>query len=1251
MPRFGPISEALQSISIPKPVIMNFEILKGAFSETLNNVKQNMGTALEQAEQLLDGVDSRLSDEGGSLEALVPPGMEEGPSPYNLDDKECTSYNYHADSSITGQYRATSHSVESRKRSSPMSFSSFSMAASSLTKVGSGFMAASTSTGSVDDEECDLDRGYYNKFYDKSTAHGSLQKDGKESTGGADPNQGQDPDRLRAEAEALRHALTEMEELAEVLEAEKNALGALVRESEEKMAEMHTQVSKAEEEAARRAAATQALKAEVERMSAAMRTQGKEVQEWMARVTQLEEGKEAEVHHLTTALEKARKEQERLADDSRAKVEEARLQMQAAQKELADVREASENVAASAGATLEREERVAQLTSDGIQTLALEAGKGEKEHQEQGARICALELDLQRAIAHAERAATSHQDVLAAREAHIQSLETELSRVQLLEKQQREDMETRIEAEKDQFAVLVARDASLADLRLQLEGAEAQRDEECQASRTRISAMEAEMARLKDEAANQVATALEEQASRMKGLEDELAEAKAVMTAHGSNGDRVGKGKDKKSLLRARIQDLEKELRHAATATAAARMAAEAERERLEADLKESRMASETQGAVAEELRQEIKTLKERIHDFDDSLSQTKKATVATEEDLRLKLKASADEKESIHSALRQEMMEKESLQARLDELEVRVAEAAREAGTHQEIERLQAELAHVVACKDATETSLAQTQDAKNKLEAKLQESEEQRVAALNSAKASEEAKKEMGRLEKELNDAVAALAESREADVAKATQIVELQDRIHDLETQVRKTAEENATAMAAAKRAATVENEFHTVRIGLEDHIRTLEEKAQGQVVEWEEKVRGSADRLLAAEQEVAALQEEKAALVEKADCQKDDLEKLKIELKETYKMKGEAAVAHETALFRMKSQLEALSEKGVRLDQVEGELERLREKRKRDLEEFKRLNAHIHDLQADRAEEMEGARRQTEELREELACLREERVRLEDHAKELEESVRGRDAENTRLHKDIQRAEKMVSEIQTTANALQSALDAKAGEIAELAAALAEKETAVESAKAAEATSVISREDVQKAEEMASLQQRLVDKEKEANALSSTITELETRLSEGELLATLAAQKNQEIVHELERRLSVAESVRDQARQEVLNASSSLHPSVVVQRGGGLKAATATGDGGVDLESQQLLENEEVRESFTAPLYRRYPLLARLPPAIDNALSQVRRRYPEQTRWVEENVLIHIDEHRARTTYFFMLHLWLLYMLIF
>jgi hypothetical protein len=41
-----------------------------------------------------------------------------------------------------------------------------------------------------------------------------------------------------------------MEELAEVLEAEKNALGALVRESEEKMAEMHTQVSKAEEEAA-----------------------------------------------------------------------------------------------------------------------------------------------------------------------------------------------------------------------------------------------------------------------------------------------------------------------------------------------------------------------------------------------------------------------------------------------------------------------------------------------------------------------------------------------------------------------------------------------------------------------------------------------------------------------------------------------------------------------------------------------------------------------------------------------------------------------------------------------------------------------------------------------------------------------------------------------------------------------------------------------------------------------------------------
>ena len=59
---------------------MNFDLFKGALNETLQNAKQHMGSALEQAEQLLDGVDARLGDdEDGEFEAMVPPsGFEDG---------------------------------------------------------------------------------------------------------------------------------------------------------------------------------------------------------------------------------------------------------------------------------------------------------------------------------------------------------------------------------------------------------------------------------------------------------------------------------------------------------------------------------------------------------------------------------------------------------------------------------------------------------------------------------------------------------------------------------------------------------------------------------------------------------------------------------------------------------------------------------------------------------------------------------------------------------------------------------------------------------------------------------------------------------------------------------------------------------------------------------------------------------------------------------------------------------------------
>jgi hypothetical protein len=174
-----------------------------------------------------------------------------------------------------------------------------------------------------------------------------------------------------------------------------------------------------------------------------------------------------------------------------------------------------------------------------------------------------------------------------------------------------------------------------------------------------------------------------------------------------------------------------------------------------------------------------------------------------------------------------------------------------------------------------------------------------------------------------------------------------------------------------------------------------------------------------------------------------------------------------------------------------------------------------------------------------------------------------------------------------------------------------------------------------------------------------AMRATITELEARLVEGERLAAVAAvaaQKQEQAVVDLGRRLEMAEAAREQARQEFAHASSSLQP-VMVQRGSSSvkDGGKEGGSGEFDLESQQFLllqKDEEAREeSFTAPLYRRYPMLARLPPVIDNVLSQVRRRFPEQSTWVEENVVRHVNEKRARVAYLVLVHVWLLWRLLF
>eukprot|EP00624_Nannochloropsis_granulata_P007067 evm.model.NODE_6078_length_18886_cov_25.580748.2 len=684
---------------------MNFDLFKGALNETLQHAKQHMGSALEQAEQLLDGVDARLGDdEEGEFEAMVPSGFEDGmggPSSYYLDNKESSSsYEYYRSTSSTindaSGSRATSQSFETHK---PLSFTSLSSAANSLAKVGSGLMAVGASMANNDEEKEDEEKEDEAVVLD--AGHGESNAMPRRDGGKVSSSKRkveQERDELRAEAVTLRHALAELEELAEVQQAEKNALGALVREAEEKMKEMKEQIDQAEGKAAGRATAVAALKAEVERMGTAMRMQGNEVSEWMARVAQLEGGDKSEVQQLTLALEKARGEQQRMQEEVTVQVREAEEKMMIAEKELAASKEMSEGMMASLAGSAALQERVASLEKDGDelrQALAAERKEAQKgvgvqqqKQQQQQAQIQTMEEEMQLLLVGQEEAVKNHQQALAAAQAYAQGLEEELIRM----RQQQEEEKQHQEEEKNNAAIriaeqssasLVEQEGALTSLKEEMEKQQQQHEGERLAAEARIASLEGEAARTLVEATSNFNKAVEEQNARVVTLEKELAEATVAVTLAGAAGEEGGggKGKNKKGLMRIRVQELEEKLRQAAKETAAARLATDAEMARLKGELVEAKAAAVAAAAAAaagqkvsesvvEVERQEMEVLKARLRELEVLLGQADEEASGKKERGEEEVKGLKEELAAVRTEKEAVEKEKEAMQARLEELE-----------------------------------------------------------------------------------------------------------------------------------------------------------------------------------------------------------------------------------------------------------------------------------------------------------------------------------------------------------------------------------------------------------------------------------------------------------------------------------------------------------------------------------------------------------------------------------------------------
>ena len=864
----------------------------------------------------------------------------------------------------------------------------------------------------------------------------------------------------------------------------------------------------------------------------------------------------------------------------------ARAEQDRLQEEMAALsKEASDLKASHAAASALLEGQVNNLEAERAQlhaTLDTKANEAAASDAKRQDRITGLEAEIQQLMTVQAEAARAH-------ESAIQAFQGELTRMAVAQHQQEEQQLLSANEEGEAAAAVVA------TLRQEVAAAKAQHESDLQTAQSRITELEGQLTSTLEDVATQVAGAIEEKTERVVLLEKALQEAKATIDAHETQ-----KGK-KKGLLRARIQELEEELARKTTG------AAESDIQRLTQALEESKAALQSVNEARAEESKEMNAWRTRVEELEAAVTRAGEQA-ATAEALSNRLNQElGDAKEAVEAAVAghaEESKEKHALLARVEEVEALLRqaeeEAAKEANASEDLQRLHKELKEAHAALKVAEEANAESIQEKEALQVRIAEL---RHAAEEASTAATRAEADVKRLGTELQEAIA------------------------------------SAASIAATKaEAQRLEEELRQTRDSHKERVRAMEEEARKHTLVWEAKLRETTARL-------GRLEQEKASWTEAMAAQSKEVVSLSAQLKEAKAAVGEATVAHETALFRMKRELEAVTEKGARVEAAESELERLREKRKKDMEEFKRLNAHLRDLQVERANEAEMLGVESAELRVASEQAHEELVGLRAAYERVQTSLREKEEE---LHALRQATGGQGQEQEETTRELRAALET-------LQAEMAQKTLQLEMQAQAQGNNTA------KEEELAQAQELLAGNGKEITCLRTTIAGMEARMLEVDTLATASSEKHQQAVADLTRRLETAEAAREQAKQEaaklredMVSASSALQPSVVQRGGSSMKAAAAgtTKDQEEDLEAQQqLLEDEEARESFTAPLYRRYPVLARLHPAIDKALSQVRRRFPEQTMWVEANLFVHVNEQRVRLAYFVLLHMWLLYMLLF
>jgi len=176
--------------------------------------------------------------------------------------------------------------------------------------------------------------------------------------------------------------------------------------------------------------------------------------------------------------------------------------------------------------------------------------------------------------------------------------------------------------------------------------------------------------------------------------------------------------------------------------------------------------------------------------------------------------------------------------------------------------------------------------------------------------------------------------------------------------------------------AKEAAEValleqRNELTRLMKSTEEEIAALQETLTSRQQELEKSKSRVRDLEEERRQSIATSDYKIAELVNQHEA---EVKNMAAQIQTLKRQQGEERAAHETELFRLKQEMAAVNQRVKGVDEVHEELERLRLKKKKDLDEVRRLNQHVSALQLAHLEALAVVRGEKDVVVKECESLR-------------------------------------------------------------------------------------------------------------------------------------------------------------------------------------------------------------------------------------------------------------------------------------